>query len=122
MVPDVHSDPRFYPAIDQITGFKTKNIFGGFFHAHDTSFYSSKHPYDFFAGGAGLDLLRIKVFSEIFGFSVKFKSTRCKFIPSDTDLCPGKISACPHINARAECLSSGGSIFTVDFTESSINY
>jgi hypothetical protein len=32
IVPDVHTDPRFYPAIDLITDFKTKNIFGGFFH------------------------------------------------------------------------------------------
>ena len=98
-----------------ITAENQKNIFGGFFHAQDTSVYSSKQPYDFLAGGAGLDLLRIKVFSEIFGFSVNFTSTRCKFIPADTDLCQGKISACPYINERAECLTSGGSIFTVDF-------
>jgi len=102
-----------------ITAENRKNIFGGFFHAHDTSFYSSKHPYDFLAGGAGLDLLRIKVFSEIFGFSVNFESKRCQFIPSDSDFCPGKISACPHIHEKAECLSSGGSIFTVDFKSES---
>jgi K+-sensing histidine kinase KdpD len=98
-----------------ITTENQKNIFGGFFHAQDTSFYASKHPYDFLAGGAGLDLLRIKVFSEIFGFAVNYQSTRCKFIPSDTEFCQGNISACPHIRKRAQCLSSGGSIFTVDF-------
>jgi len=98
-----------------ITPENQKNIFSGFFHAQDTYFYASKHPYDFFAGGAGLDLLRIKVFSEIYGFAVNFESTRCKFIPSDTDFCQGKISACPHINERAECLCSGGSIFRIDF-------
>jgi len=102
-----------------ITTENQKNIFGGFFHTHDTSFYASKNPYDFLAGGAGLDLLRLKVFSEIFGFSVSFESRRCKFIPADTDFCKGKISACPYIDERAECLSSGGSIFTVEFKSGS---
>jgi K+-sensing histidine kinase KdpD len=100
-----------------ITSENQKNIFGGFFHTHDTDFYSSKHPYDFYAGGAGLDLLRIKVFSEIFGFSVNLESTRCKFIALDTDLCQGKISECPYIKERADCLSSGGSIFSIDFKQ-----
>ena len=100
-----------------ITSENRNNIFSGFYHTHDTNFYSSKHPYDFYAGGSGLDLLRMKVFSEIFGFSVNLESTRCKYIPLDSDICQGKISACPYIKERADCLSSGGSIFTVDFKQ-----
>ena len=98
-----------------ITDANQKNIFSGFFHTRDTNFYTSKKPYDFYAGGAGLDLLRTKVFSEIFGFSVQFESERCKFIPRDTDLCEGKISACPFVKKRADCLSSGGSTFAIEF-------
>lgn len=66
-------------------------------------------------GVAGSDLLRAKVFSERHGFSVDFESTRCRFIPDDTDECSGKISECPFIKTRSECLSSGGSTFSVSF-------
>ena len=98
-----------------ITGANQKNIFGGFFHTLDTNFYTSKKPYDFNAGGAGLDLLRMKIFAERFGFSISVDSTRCKFIPMDTDICEGKISACPFVRERSECLSSGGSTFSIKF-------
>jgi signal transduction histidine kinase len=92
-----------------------KMIFGGFFHTLDTEYYSSKKPYQFNAGGSGSDLLRTKVFSERLGFTVDFESTRCHFIPGDTDLCSGKISTCPFVEERPECLDSGGSTFTVKF-------
>ena len=98
-----------------ITDDNQKNIFGGFFHTLDTNFYTSKKPYDFNAGGAGLDLLRMKIFAEKFGFSISVDSTRCKFIPMDTDICEGKISACPFVRERSECLSSGGSTFSIKF-------
>jgi hypothetical protein len=90
-------------------------IFGGFFHTQDTELYSSKRPYKFNAGGSGSDLLRTKSFSERHGFSVDFNSTRCKFIPKDTDICPGKISSCPFKKEKLECFSSGGSTFSVKF-------
>jgi len=90
-------------------------IFQGFFHTQDTMDYSTKKPYQFNAGGTGSELLRTKVFSERYGFSVGFESARCKFIPDDTDECPGKISKCPFIKSRSECLSSGGSTFSVRF-------
>lgn len=90
-----------------------KLISGGFFHTQDTMFYSSKRPYDFNAGGSGADLLRAKSFSERHGFSIGFKSTRCRFIPDDTDECPGRISACRFIKKPSECLESGGSSFFV---------
>ena len=98
-----------------ITSQNQKMIFGGFFHTQDTELYSSKRPYEFNAGGSGSDLLRIKSFSERYGFSVDFNSTRCKFIPKDTDICPGKISSCPFITEKSECFSSGGSIFSLKF-------
>jgi len=90
-------------------------IFHGFFHTQDTMNYSSKRPYQFNAGGAGSDLLRTKVFSERLGFSVGFESTRCRFIPNDTDECPGRISKCPFIKTKSDCLSSGGSTFSLRF-------
>jgi len=98
-----------------ITADDLENIFAGFFHALDTKFYTSKKPYDFNAGGSGLDLLRMKIFAERFGFSLSVKSTRCKFIPMDAEICAGKISACSFVKERSECLSSGGSTFTLTF-------
>jgi signal transduction histidine kinase len=98
-----------------ITPLNQQMIFGGFFHTQDTDLYSSKRPYEFRAGGSGSDLLRIQCFSERYGFSVEFQSTRCKFIPNDTDLCPGKISQCKFITKQSECLASGESTFSVKF-------
>ena len=98
-----------------ITKEHSKNIFGGFLPAQSIEGYSSKKPYEFDAGGVGLDLLRIKMFAEQFGFAVDFESTRCKYIPLATDQCPGKISDCTHIKDRSGCLSSGGTTFTITF-------
>ncbi len=98
-----------------ITETNRKLIFGGFFHTQDTDMYSSKRPYQFNAGGAGADLLRIKVFSERMDFSVRFETTRCPYIPTDTDMCPGRISSCEFIQNREGCLKTGGSTFYVLF-------
>ena len=92
-----------------------KMIFGGFFHTQDTEGYSSKEPYLFNAGGAGSDLLRMKVFSERYKFRLDFQSTRCRFIPGDGDNCPGRVSECRAISSKTDCYSSGGSTFTVFF-------
>jgi putative methionine-R-sulfoxide reductase with GAF domain len=100
-----------------ITEQNQKMIFGGFFHTQETELYSSKRPYEFNAGGTGSDLLRIKSFSERFGFLVDFESTRCRFIPSDRDRCPGKISSCPFISDKLECFSSGASTFLIRFPQ-----
>jgi signal transduction histidine kinase len=51
-----------------------KHLFHGFIHAGTTDRYSSGRPYDFGAGGKGLDLQRIKVFSERYGFKLSFAS------------------------------------------------
>lgn len=96
-----------------ITEPNRKLIFGGFFHTQDTDMYASKKPYEFNAGGSGSDLLRTKVFSERYGFSIAFDSSRCRFLPADRDVCPGRISACPFITEAAECLTSGGTLFTL---------
>ena len=90
-----------------------KSIFSGFYHARDTNYYTSKKPYDFGAGGMGLDLLRIKIFARMYGFSLNVDSTRCQYIPRDTDQCEGRISECPHIKHLSGCLVSGGSKFTL---------
>jgi len=51
-----------------------KQLFHGFIHAGATDRYSSGRPYDFGAGGKGLDLQRIKLFSERYGFQLSFTS------------------------------------------------
>jgi signal transduction histidine kinase len=119
----VANDGLFVEFRDYGVGITNENqgmIFGGFFHTQDTSCYSSKEPYAFNAGGAGADLLRIKVFSERCGFSVGFESNRCHVLPGDTDQCPGRISRCPNIRDKSECVTSGGSLFTLGFRPQSI--
>ncbi|MCP4721869.1 MAG: GAF domain-containing sensor histidine kinase [Desulfobacteraceae bacterium] len=98
-----------------ITEENQKNIFNGFFHTQETDFYTTKKPYAFYAGGTGSDLLRIKVFSERFGFTVSFNSTCCRYIPGVKNMCPGKVSNCPHVKDVTGCLSSGGSTFILQF-------
>ena len=98
-----------------ITEDNQKMIFGGFFHTQDNDFYSSKRPYEFNAGGSGSDLLRAKSFSEQYGFEIDFESTRCPFIPHDTDRCSGRISSCCFIADKSQCFSSGGSTFSLTF-------
>ena len=90
-----------------ITAENQKLLFTGFFHTQDTSYYSTKTPYDFNAGGSGADLLRAKVFSERYGFSIDFGSTRCSHLPEDTNQCPGRISLCKFITDKSDCLASG---------------
>jgi signal transduction histidine kinase len=51
-----------------------RHLFHGFIHAGATDRYSSGRPYDFGAGGKGLDLQRLKLFSERYGFKLSFSS------------------------------------------------
>ena len=51
-----------------------RQLFFGFVHAGTTDSYSSGRPYDYGAGGKGLDLLRIKLLSERHGFQLSFTS------------------------------------------------
>ena len=101
-----------------ITEENQKYLFDGLFHTQETDLYSSKKPYDFNAGGKGLDLLRVKVYGQRFGFDPSVESRRCLYLPTDRDLCPGRISACSHCKKPEDCLTSGGSTFSVSFSMS----
>ena len=94
-------------------------IFEGFFSTQDTMNYSSKRPYDFNAGGKGADLLRTKIFSEKYNFTIDMKSTRCKYIPEENDICYGNIERCEFCREKEDCYISGGTVFTLFFLESS---
>jgi PAS domain S-box-containing protein len=98
-----------------ITEENEQRIFEGFFTTHDTMAYSSKRPFDFYAGGKGADLLRMKIFAERFNFEIHMESSRCGFIPKDSDLCPGRISECRFCKEREDCLRSGETTFRVYF-------
>ena len=94
-------------------------IFEGFHPTQETDAYASKRPFDFNAGGKGADLLRMKIFSERFGFTLDFSSERCRHIPTSRDVCPGAVHTCDACHAPEDCLLSGGSTFNVVFpTES----
>ena len=95
---------------------KLRLIFENYFTPPDSSEYTTKQPYEFNAGGRGFDLLRIKLFSERFGFSLGIDSTRCGFIPSDTDTCPGDIRHCPFCQTPEDCFCSGGTTVTLTFS------
>ena len=90
-------------------------IFDGLFHTLDTELYKSKKPYDFGAGGKGLDLFLMKVYGQRFGFGLSIESQRCIYIPKDRDICPGRISACSHCKGSGDCETSGGTTFSLSF-------
>ena len=91
------------------------SLFEGFSPAREVDLYTSKRPYDFGAGGKGLDLLRMRLHGERFGFELSMASERCTFIPTDGDLCPGSIALCNHCRTIDDCFASGGSTFTIAF-------
>jgi signal transduction histidine kinase len=101
-----------------ITGESQKYIFDGLFTTQETELYSSRRPYDFNAGGKGLELLRMKVYGQRFGFDLSAESRRCIHLPTDRDSCPGRISFCHHCRKIEDCLFSGGSTFCVSFPAS----
>ena len=92
-----------------------RRIFEGFFSTQQTSDYRTGKPFEFNAGGNGADLLRMKIFSERFDFTINMESSRCRFIPGEEDHCPGKISDCRFCASRDDCLASGGTNFTLYF-------
>ena len=103
-----------------ITAENQKRIFEGFFSTQETISYSSKRPFDFNAGGKGADLLRIKIFAERYHFKINMDTIRCRFIPRDEDMCPGKISECRFCHGKPDCLGSGGTAFRVFFPGRSV--
>lgn len=90
------------------------NIFEGFYPMQATDLYSSGRRYGFNAGGTGTDLLKMKIFSERFGFKIRFKSRRCSCIPTARDVCPGKIKRCPCCQRIEDCYENGGTEFVVE--------
>jgi PAS domain S-box-containing protein len=98
-----------------ITEENQKRIFEGFFTTRETMNYSSKRPFDFNAGGKGADLFRMKIFSERHNFKIEMKSKRCRFIPRDSDACPGRISVCPVCKTGEGCHQSPATTFTLYF-------
>ena len=98
-----------------ITEEAQRRIFEGFFATQDTMDYSSKRPFDFNAGGKGADLLRMKIFSERYNFKIYLASLRCRFIPKESDICPGRISECSFCTNKEDCYQSGGTTFSLYF-------
>jgi PAS domain S-box-containing protein len=100
-----------------ITEENQRLIFENIFTTRETLSYSSGKPYYFNAGGKGFDLLRMKIFSERYHFNIRMISERCRFIPRDEDVCPGKIEDCPHCKTAEDCFRSGGTRIIVRFDE-----
>lgn len=98
-----------------ITKEKLQLIFDNYFTPPESKDYSTKTPFDFNAGGRGFDLLRIKLFSEQYAFSISMESKRCPVIPNDADTCPGDIKNCPACASPADCIRSGGTSIHVRF-------
>jgi PAS domain S-box-containing protein len=98
-----------------ITEESQRQIFGGFYHAKETDLYTTRKPFDFGAGGKGLDLLRMKILAKTYNFGIECESTRCRFIPYESDLCPGSIEGCSHVQSPEECARAGGTTFRVIF-------
>ena len=96
-------------------------IFKNYFTARETRSYSTRKPYDFNAGGSGLDLLRIKIFSERHHFKINMTSSRCPYIPTDEDVCPGSISECRFLTDADECWGNSGTIFSIEFPANPVN-
>ena len=92
-----------------------RRIFEGFFSTRDTMAYSSKRPFDFNAGGKGADLLRMRIFSERYRFHIDMTSTRCEHLPTEADVCPGRISECSFCSKLENCHRSGGTLFSIYF-------
>lgn len=92
-----------------------ERIFEGFVHTQSSQAYASRRPFDFNAGGRGADLLRMKIFSERWGFTLGMHSERCRFLPREEDVCPGRIGDCAFCGDRADCLASGETVFFLWF-------
>lgn len=99
-----------------ITKENQRHLRDGLFHMLDTELYTSGKPYDFGAGGKGLNLLRIKTYAQRYGFDISVGSERCRHLPTDRDLCPGKVSSCTYCKKTEGCYHSGGSTFCLSFS------
>jgi signal transduction histidine kinase len=98
-----------------ITEENQSRIFEGIYATQETMDYSTKQPFDFNAGGKGMDLLRMKIFSERYHFKIEMNSIRCPQIPKDSDVCPGKLSRCALCKQKKSCHQSPATSFTLFF-------
>nr|NJM04374.1 HAMP domain-containing histidine kinase [Desulfobacula sp.] len=98
-----------------LTREKRRLILGNYFTPPESSDYSTKTPYDFNAGGRGFDLLRMRIFSERYPFTLRVDSIRCPVIPEDSDLCPGDIALCPACQTPEDCFHSGKTAVHIKF-------
>jgi PAS domain S-box-containing protein len=115
---EMQADRVLLRVIDFGVGITEENqqyIFDGLFHTRETELYTSRKPYDFGAGGKGLELLLLKAYAQHMGFEVSMSSRRCRYIPTDHDLCPGDIGQCTHVRGPEGCEASGGTTFTLAF-------
>ena len=93
-----------------------EKIFQGYLPTQDLLTYSTKEPFDFYAGGKGADLLRIKIFSEKFNFEISMDSEFCRHIDnSEGGKCPGNISKCSACKKTEDCYASSGTTFSLIF-------
>jgi signal transduction histidine kinase len=98
-----------------ITAENQQLILGNFFTSYEPLQYSTRSPYDFKAGGKGFDLLRMQIFAERYGFKIRMNSTRCRFIPTEKEECPGDAGECVPLRNADECRDTGGTTVTVQF-------
>jgi len=104
---------------DTGTGITVDNqrlLFENYFTPPETMHYSSKKPFDFNAGGKGFDLLRMKIFSERYGFDLSLTSQRCSHLEDADNLCPGNTKGCAHCHPVSGCRESGGTTVRVRFS------
>ena len=101
-----------------ITPAKQRLIFNHYFTTGDSLSYASGTPYDFNAEGRGFDLLRITIFAERYHFETRMASRRCRFIPSDSDPCPGAVERCRYCQHPTDCDATGGTTMKIIFRTS----
>jgi len=98
-----------------ITARDQEFIFDAFYHTQETDQYSTRKPFDFNAGGKGLELLHLKILSEEGSFDISFVSRRCSCLSTHLNQCVGKISSRPYVSDQEGCKKSGGTTFSVLF-------
>jgi signal transduction histidine kinase len=99
-----------------ITKEHREKIFQGYVPTQDLMTYSSKEPFEFYAGGKGADLLRMKIFSEKYNFEISMDSKYCRHIDdSEGGRCPGNIGKCSACERVEDCYESSGTSFSLIF-------
>jgi len=100
-----------------ITADNQRLLFENYFTPPEPLHYSSRKPFDFNAGGKGFDLLRMKIFSERYGFDLSLTSQRCRHIGEEENLCPGNVAGCVKCGPQTGCRDSGGTTVRVIFPQ-----